>query len=159
MSSQKMECLLGKWALAMQEFNFVIKYHKDSQNYNTDALSWNTVPSPTITAVTQFVVDPIKKDTQQVQHTDPILQIVYETLQKSRDRPTTRQWRKPPLSCYCKLWSQLILHNGVLCWKYTWKTLGSVLIVPILPQHLQKQALYYNVMTVQQVVIKDLLKP
>ena len=39
LSSQKMEGLLCRWALAMQEFDFVIKYRKGCQNGNADALS------------------------------------------------------------------------------------------------------------------------
>ena len=71
----------------MQEFDFVIKYRKDCQNGNTDALSRN-LPSP-VTAATRFVSDPIKKDIQQAQQADPILQIVYEAVQKPRCRPTS----------------------------------------------------------------------
>ena len=139
LSSQKMEGLLCRWALAMQEFNFVIKYRKGCQNGNADALSRN-VPSPVV-ATTQFVSDPIKKDIQQAQQADPILQIVYEAIQKPEFRPTSRQWRRAPLSRYCKLWPQLTLCDGVLCRQYTPQPLGTVVSVPILPKSLQRQAL------------------
>jgi len=39
LSSQKLEGLLCQWALAMQEFDFVIKYHKGCHIGNADALS------------------------------------------------------------------------------------------------------------------------
>ena len=114
LSSQKMEDLLCRWALAMQEFNFVIKYRKGCHNANADALSQN-VPAPPVVAATQFVSGPIKKDIQQAQQADPTLQTVYEAVQNPRYRPTSRQWRTTPLSRYCKLWPQLIVCDGVLC--------------------------------------------
>ena len=141
LSSQKMEGLLCRWALTMQEFDFVIKYQKGSQNGNADALSRNIVPSPTITAATQFVLDPIKKDIQEAQQTNPTLRIIYETRLKSNNRPTSKQWHQSPLSHYRKLWSQLCLCDGVLCRKYTPQPLRSVVTIPVLPQCLQKQAL------------------
>ena len=42
LSSQKMEGLLCQWALAMQEFDFIIKYRKGCHNGNADALSRST---------------------------------------------------------------------------------------------------------------------
>ena len=140
LSSQKMEGLLCRWALAMQEFDFVIKYRKGCHNSNADALSRN-VPAPPVVAATQFVSDSIKKDIQKAQQEDPTLQVVYEAVQKSRCKPTSRQWRRTPLSRYCKLWSQLTLCDGVLCRRYTPQPLGTVITVPIFPKSLQRQAL------------------
>ena len=51
LSSQKMEGLLCRWALAMQEFDLVIKYRKGCHNSNADALSQN-VPAPPVVAAT-----------------------------------------------------------------------------------------------------------
>ncbi len=39
LSSQKMEGLLCRWALALQEFDFDIVYREGSLNSNADALS------------------------------------------------------------------------------------------------------------------------
>ena len=143
LSSQKMEGLLCRWALAMQEFDFVIKYRKGAQNGNADALSRNIACSPTVTtAATQFAADPIKQDIQKAQQADPTLQIVYEAKQKSNSRPTSRRWHQSPLSRYRKLWPQLSLRDGVLCRKYIPQPLGSMVTVPVLPQCLQGDALY-----------------
>ena len=68
-----MEGLLCRWVLAMQEFDFVIKYRKGSQNGNADTLSQTIALFPTITAATQLVLDPTKKDIQEAQQTDPTL--------------------------------------------------------------------------------------
>ena len=81
LSSQKMEGLLCQWALAMQEFDFVIKYRKGCQNGNADALSRHIPPNPAV-AATQFSSDSIKKDIQEAQQADPILQVVYEPVQQ-----------------------------------------------------------------------------
>ena len=142
LSSQKMEGLLCRWALAMQEFDFVIKYCKSYRNGNADALSWN-LPAPAVVAATQFVPGPIKEDIhiQQAQLADPTLQIVCEAVKKPGYRPTSRQWRGTPLSRYYKLWSQLTLCDRVLCQQYTPQPLGTVVTVLILPKSLQRQAL------------------
>ena len=58
-------------ALAIQEFDLVIKYRKGSQNGNADAVTKHCTFLPTITAATQLVLDPIKKDIQEAQQTDP----------------------------------------------------------------------------------------
>ena len=39
LSAQKMEGRLCRWALALQEFDFTIKYRRGSSNANADALS------------------------------------------------------------------------------------------------------------------------
>jgi len=66
---------------------------------------------------------------------------VYEAVKRGMERPTSRQWRQPPLSRYSKLWSQLKLCDGVLCQQYTPQPLGTTSTVPILPKSLQRQAL------------------
>ena len=43
LSAQKMEVLLCRWALAIQEYDFQIEYKKGSQNENADALSRRSV--------------------------------------------------------------------------------------------------------------------
>ena len=58
------------------------------------------------------------------------MQAVYKAVQNPTYRPTSRQWRRTPLSRYCKLWPQLILCDGV-CRQYTPQPLGTVVTVPI----------------------------
>eukprot|EP00731_Ephydatia_muelleri_P002618 Em0001g2618a len=53
LSAQKMEGLLCRWALALQEYDFVVQYRKGSQNSNADALS--RLPSCTVSATTAVV--------------------------------------------------------------------------------------------------------
>ena len=44
LSAQKMEGLLCRWALSMQEYTFTIQYRSGSQNVNADALSRRDSP-------------------------------------------------------------------------------------------------------------------
>ena len=50
LSSQKMEGLLCRWALALQEYDFTIKYRKGSLNANADALSRCIHPETSLAA-------------------------------------------------------------------------------------------------------------
>ena len=45
LSSQKMEGLLCRWTLSLQEFDINIEYHEDATNANADALSCCQVAS------------------------------------------------------------------------------------------------------------------
>ena len=53
LSAQKMEGLLCRWALALQEYDFHIEYKKGSSNSNADALSRRPTyqPSDVVSAV------------------------------------------------------------------------------------------------------------
>ena len=51
LSAQKMEGLLARWALAIQEYDFHIVYHKGQQNNNSNALSRKAHRSLDVTAV------------------------------------------------------------------------------------------------------------
>ena len=119
LSSQKMEGLLCWWALAMQEFDFVIKYRKGCQNGNVNELSRHIPPNPAV-AATQLSSDSIKKDIQEAQQADPILQVVYEAVQQHIYRPISCQWHQSPLSRYYKPWSQLTLCEG-----FFWSTVHT----------------------------------
>ena len=129
LSSQKVEGLLCRWALAMKEFDFTIKYCEGFQNGNADALSRHVLSNPMV-AATQFSTDSLKNSIQAAQQADPL----YDTVKQSTERPTSQQWRQPPLSRYSKLWSQLKLRDEVLFWQYTPQPLGTTLTVPILPK-------------------------
>ena len=58
LSSQKMEGLLARWALAFQEYDFIITYRKGSENQNADALSRQFEHHSAATAINlQFTED------------------------------------------------------------------------------------------------------
>ena len=71
LSAQKMEGRLCQWALALQEFDFEIKYRRGSTNTNADALS--RIP-PNLCAVTQVCPELAVEDVRRAQQSDKTLQ-------------------------------------------------------------------------------------
>ena len=60
-----MEGLLCRWSLALQEYDFQIKYRKGIQNGNADALSWcmetpSEVPSAPTVILPNYSVEQMK---------------------------------------------------------------------------------------------------
>ena len=75
LSAQKMEGRLCRWALALQEFDFTIKYRRGSSNANADALS--RVPTiPSTCAGTVTVPELTLEDVAQEQGKDEVLNVV-----------------------------------------------------------------------------------
>ena len=139
LSSQKMEGLLCRWSLAIQEYDFTIKYRKGFLNANADALS--RVHSSTIAAATQLSSLSIKADLCAAKQADPITKQIADALKKSPVKPTERQWRHPPLLRFWQLWGKLSIEDGVVCCRYKPEPCGEVITVPILPSSMQQSAL------------------
>lgn len=76
-----MEGLLCRWALALQEYDFTIKYRKGCLNNNADALS-RSIPH-SISAATRVLTDTFKDKLQTAQHNDSIVKQIFSALQKS----------------------------------------------------------------------------
>jgi len=145
LSAQKMEGLLCRWSLALQEYDFQIKYRKGTQNGNADALSrcmetQPVVPSAPTVVLPTYSVEQLKL----AQEEDPILQQLLTALHKSSQRPNLRKWKTPPLRRYRQLWSQLKLANGIVYRRYSPGPLSDPLDVPIVPASLQQQFLFQN---------------
>ena len=101
LSSQKMEGLLARWALATQEFDFTIKYHKGVEHGNADALSrQHSDHNAAIGHVAQNVSE-LKH--QQLQN--PVLCQLRDALLKSQVPSRGLSWSHPPLRRYRQLWS------------------------------------------------------
>ena len=143
LSAQKMEGMLCRWALAMQEYNFKIVYRKGSLNTNADALS-RLPPTQTPCALTMALPYYSLSDLQTAQLKDDTLSVVLQTRQCSSDIPFQKKWRKPPLHRYKQLWKQLVIIDGVLCRQYSPNPLDQMVTVPILPPSFQKEALIRN---------------
>ena len=55
----------------------------------------------------------------------------------------TPVWRKPPFSRYKQIWSQLCLHNEIVCRRYT-PTPHTSPVVPIIPESYRPTLLHQN---------------
>ena len=143
LSAQKMEGMLCRWALAMQEFDFDISYRKGSLNTNADALSRRAgsgvVDTVAVTS-TKVSLDEIRAAQQE----DEVLSKIYHSLFPARVQPSGKEWNSNPLHRYKQLWSQLLLVDGVVCRRYKPDALSVLITVPVLPKSLQEEALRHN---------------
>ena len=136
LSAQKMEGRLCRWALALQEYDFV----KGSQNSNADALS--RLPSCTVSATTAVVgVWEDRAALRLAQEQDSVLRKVIEALKTSRSKPSS--WSEQPLRRYAQLWQQLVVTavDGIACRRYSPGPCDDVIEAPLIPETLRKQAL------------------
>ena len=140
LSAQKMEGMLCRWVLAMQEFDFDIKYRRGSLNLNADALSRRSDPGPSdTTAVT--ISTSFTDQLRQHQKQDPLTRRLFQALETSKSCPKDKQWKQSPLHRYAQLWSQLLIVDGVVCRRYAPDPVTATVTVPVLPLSLQPMAL------------------
>ena len=140
LSAQKMEGLLCRWALAMEEYSFDIVYRKGSLNGNADALS--RLPTTTSTAVAMTSATPKVTDIQQAQQNDLIFQQLFQALSQSQDKPMSLTRKQPLLKRYVQLWHQLSVIDGVICRTYYPSPPSPSVTVPVIPLSLQQQVLH-----------------
>jgi len=97
LSAQKMEGMLCRWALAIQEYDFHIVYRKGSLNANADALSrTNNTPC----AITLATPHPSTTDLRSAQLADPCISKVLQARAHSELPPQDPDWRQHPLQQY-----------------------------------------------------------
>ena len=139
LSAQRMEGLLCRWALTLQEYSFTIVYRKGVLNGNADSLSRCENVS---TAATFCSIGIPLHTLQEAQRNDPVTSTVYNHLSVSREKPTDKKWSKQPLCRYAQLWSQLLLLDGIVCRCYCPGPDSELITVPVLPCTLQQAALH-----------------
>ena len=140
LSAQKMEGLLCRWALAMEEYSFDIVYRKGSLNGNADALS--RLPATTSTTVAMTSATPKVTDIQQAQRNDLIFQQLFQAISQSQNKPISLTRKQPSLKRYVQLWHQLSVIDGVICRTYCPSPPSSSVTVPVIPPSLQQQVLH-----------------
>jgi len=142
LSAQKMEGLLCRWALALQEYTFKIVHRKGTLNGNADALSRR--PHLAITPLPVAVTSTTEPTTalRQAQLEDPMLQQVQQALSHSHEKPNSSSWHHPLLKHYLQLWHQLSNVDGIVCRTYKPASTSDFVTVPLIPTRLQQNALH-----------------
>ena len=139
LSALKMEGMLCRWALAMQEYDFTIKYHKGSQNSNADALSRLEMPSTlNVNAAISLSLSLAKVEIYEAQKQDTVLMEVRKALLNSTTPPRNILWNTYSLRRYKQLWSQITLVDDIICRSYCPGPSNEVIFVPLIPIALQK---------------------
>ena len=141
LSSQKMEGLLARWALAFQEYDFTIVHRKGSENQNADALSRqfeHLDDQSAATSVTPSITEDLKLHQQQ----DKVIFQLYEAFLQNSKPPCAKQWSHSPLNCYRQPWPQLLIKDNLVYRQYTPGPTSEPLIVPIIPSTYQATLLF-----------------
>ena len=130
LSAQKMDGLLARWTLAIQEYDMTIMYRKGSLSNNADSLSRRPAPVAATTCTSEL------PDLLQHQGKDPIIRQLRESLQ-SLSPPHGPAWRQPSFRRYRQIWSQLTLQNGLVCRQYAPGPTSDTVLVPVIPASLR----------------------
>ena len=99
LSALKMEGMLCRWALAMQEYDFEIVYRKGSLNTNADSLSRQVPSCATTLAMTPHPPDELRISQQADQTTSKLL----AARSQSNTPPHGHEWWKEPFRRYVQL--------------------------------------------------------
>ena len=94
LSGQKMEGMLCRWALAMQEFSFDISYRKGSLNGNADALS-RCIDSGEVDTAAVTTTEVSLAKIRAAQQGDEVIGKVYHSLSLSRVQPSSKECTSP----------------------------------------------------------------
>ena len=135
LSAKKMDGLLARWTLAIQEYEFTITYRRGHKNGNADALSRKTYPDVQLIAATSQAPS-LTETLHQQQLSDPTIQHLHTALlhaSPTHAPPQSSEWRRSPLSRYKQLWPQLFLHDGIVCRQYAPNPNLPPVTVPIIP--------------------------
>ena len=98
----------------MQENNFKIVYCRGALNANEDALSRLTTSPCAVALAGTHDLSHLRSS----QFEDRTVSTVPLARQQSHILPATRNRTQHPLRCYRQLWTQLKVHDGVLCREY-----------------------------------------
>ena len=138
--------MLCRWALAIQEYDFTLRYRKGSLNGNADALSRQVNTNTTQCAVTTTSWELSRQHIKEEQKKDKHIRVIFQSLRRPNSTPTSPKWCQQPLRRYRQLWSQLKLIEGIFCREYSPGPTSDVISVPILPDSMHDELLlqYHN---------------
>ena len=99
LSAQKMEGMLCRWALALQEYDFDIVHRKGALHSNADALS--RIPTCTSPCATTVALPPYCPSVlRQAQQDDSNISQILQARENSSSPPQTQHWNTHPLRRY-----------------------------------------------------------
>ena len=126
---------LERWSLELRAYEFDVVYRPGETNQRADALSRKPI--------TLVALDPPMEgaDLAEAQQNDPALSQVQQQLLNGSIPPATGEWKRHPLKRYQQIWSQLELHNGIICRKVQSPTMQEARLLVVVPKSLQRSFL------------------
>ncbi|KFD64072.1 hypothetical protein M514_12590 [Trichuris suis] len=137
LSSQKMEGRLARWAIALQEFHFTIKYKKGLNNGNADALSTLGQTAVVATAMPSAAFRLEQIDTWRTEQAEDIT--IAKLIKLLRTSTPSMDW--PPL--YRRHKKELFLEDGVVFRKPPSAASALVARIPLAPPSLRPTILSF----------------
>ena len=144
LTSQKMEGLLCRWSLSLQEFDFNIEYRKGASNTNADALSRCHGEGTRQQNVAATLIKSGEADLQKAQQQDQHIVKIYDHLVSSSNQPSDKAWKQQPLKRYKQIWPQLLLVKGYVCRRYCPHLMSDIITVPVIPPSMRPQLLHHT---------------
>lgn len=126
---------LERWSLELRAYEFDLVYRPGETNQHADALSRHPI---TLVAAHCPMT---KADLAEAQQQDPVLSKVHQLLRNTDTPPATGEWLKHPLRRYRQLWSQLVIHEGILCRQVKSPTMPDNKLLIVVPTSHQKSFL------------------
>ena len=139
LSEQRNVAKLSRWALAIQEYDFTIRYRPGRTNSNADALSRRVninIGEIEPVCITEIIHSDIpEEELSFTQSNDPILSMVLKKLKSSEPESfDQKEFSTMPLQRFKQIWNQLEVDNGILFRKYKPHAFSDYTRVVVVPE-------------------------
>ena len=84
----------------------------------------------------------LAEDLRRQQLSDPVIPKIYKSFTQNNSMPP--RWHQHPFSRYKQLWSQLCLHDGIVCSQYTPSPSLNTVLVPLIPESCRTAVLHQH---------------